>query len=289
MSHEILHELVHAVEHTFAECIVLIPILFVTYVIMEWLEHRAKDKSLNVIRFSGKLGPLAGGLFGMIPQCGFSGAAASFYTAHSITLGTLIAVFMATSDEMLPILISSSMAPAMIAKILIVKCAAGVACGYLVDILYKRRPKIEPNHIHDFCEQEHCECDKGIFGSAIKHTISVFILIFIVSIVAHIVVHTAEDNGILLSESIWNHPIFGHFIAGLVGLIPNCAASVLITEMYVSGVINVGIMMTGLSVNAGIGLLVLYKVNHHLKENLMITGALYILGILAGIVSGFIL
>lgn len=284
-----LHEIVHAVEHTFEESIVLIPILFITYVIMEWLEHRAKDKSLNMIRFSGKLGPLAGGLVGIIPQCGFSGAAASFYTAHSITLGTLIAVFMATSDEMLPILISAALEPTMIAKILIVKCAAGVVCGYFVDILYKRRPKIEANHIHDFCEQEHCECEKGIFGSALKHTLSIFVLIFIVSIAAHILVHYAEDQAILLANSIWNHPVIGHFLAGIVGLIPNCAASVLITELYVTGVIDIGIMMTGLFVNAGIGLLVLYKVNHHLKENLAITGILYILGVLAGMVTGFIL
>lgn len=284
-----LHEIVHAVEHTFEESIVLIPILFVTYVIMEWLEHRAKDKSLNMIRFSGKLGPLAGGLIGIIPQCGFSGAAASFYTAHSITLGTLIAVFMATSDEMLPILISAALEPVMITKILVVKCAAGVVCGYLVDILYKRRPKIEPNHIHDFCEQEHCECEKGIFSSAVKHTISVFVLIFIVSIAAHMLVHFAEEKNIILADSIWNHPVIGHFLAGIVGLIPNCAASVLLTELYVTGVIDIGIMMTGLFVNAGIGLLVLFKVNHRMKENFSITGILYILGVLSGIVTGFIL
>lgn len=284
-----LHEIAHAIEHTFEESIVLIPILFITYVIMEWLEHRAKDQSLNMIRFSGKLGPLAGGMVGIIPQCGFSGAAASFYTAHSITLGTLIAVFMATSDEMLPILISAAMEPSMIVRILVVKCAAGVACGYLVDILYKRRPKIEANHIHDFCEQEHCECEKGIFGSALKHTLSIFVLIFIVSILAHLLVHYAEDHNILLANSIWNQPVIGHFLAGIVGLIPNCAASVLITELYVTGVIDIGIMMTGLFVNAGIGLLVLFKVNHHLKENLTITGVLYILGVAAGFVTGLIL
>lgn len=284
-----LHELLHAVEHTFEESIAIIPILFVTYILMEWLEHKAKDKSLNMIRFSGKLGPLAGGIVGIIPQCGFSGAASSFYAAHSITLGTLMAVFMATSDEMLPILISAAMEPSVIAKILIVKCAAGVACGYLVDILYKRRPKIEANHIHDFCEQEHCECEKGILGSAVKHTLSIFVLIFVVSILAHLLVHYAEDHNIILANSIWNHPVAGHLLAGLVGLIPNCAASVLITELYVAGVIDIGIMMTGLFVNAGIGLVVLFKVNHHMKENLAITGILYILGVVAGILTGFIM
>lgn len=289
MIHEMIHEMEHAIEHAFEESIVLIPILFITYILMEWLEHKAKDKSLNVIRFSGKLGPLAGGLFGIIPQCGFSGAAASFYTAHSITLGTLIAVFMATSDEMLPLLISASIQPSLIVKILVVKCVAGMICGYLVDILYKRRPKIEANHIHDFCEQEHCECEKGILGSAVKHTLSILLLIFIVSIFSHILVHYAEEHNIIMGNAIWNHPVVGHLIAGVVGLIPNCAASVLITNLYVTGVIDIGIMMTGLFVNAGIGLLVLFKVNHHLKENLAITGLLYILGVLAGILTGFIL
>ena len=110
-----------------------------------------------------------------------------------------------------------------------------------------------------------------------------------VSIAAHLLVHYAEDHNIMLADSIWNHPVFGHFLAGIVGLIPNCAASVLLTELYIWGVIDIGIMMTGLFVNAGIGLLVLFKVNHHLKENLSITGILYILGVLAGIVTGFIL
>ncbi len=284
-----LHEMSHALGHAFKESVMLIPILFVTYILMEWLEHKAKDKSLEMIRFSGTLGPLAGGLIGIIPQCGFSGAAASFYTAHSITLGTLIAVFMATSDEMLPLLISAAIEPAMIAKILVVKCVAGVVCGYMVDILYKRRPKMEANHIRDFCEQEHCECEKGIFGSAVKHTVSIVLLIFIVSIFSHVLIHYAEEHNIVMENTIWNHSVFGHLIAGIVGLIPNCAASVLITNLYITGVIDIGIMMTGLFVNAGIGLLVLFKVNHRLKENFAITGILYILGVVAGMITGFVL
>lgn len=281
--------MLHAIEHAFEDSIILIPILLVTYILMEWLEHKAKDKSLNVIRFSGKLGPLAGGLIGVIPQCGFSGAAASFYAAHSITLGTLIAIFMATSDEMLPILISTAMQPAMIAKILAVKCIAGIACGYLVDSLYKRRPKIEANHIHDFCEQEHCECEQGILGSAIKHTINIFLLILVVSVFINLFFEYAEQNHISFGDTIWNHPVIGHLLSGLIGLIPNCSASVLITNLYVEGIIDVGIMMTGLFVNAGVGLLVLFKVNHHVKENIAITGVLYVLGVVAGIISGVVL
>lgn len=280
--------MLHAIEETFIESLAIIPILFVTYVLMEWLEHKAKDKSLNIIRVSGKLGPVMGGLIGIIPQCGFSGAAASFYAAHSITLGTLIAVFMATSDEMLPILLSSSISPLLIVKILVVKCIAAIVCGYLVDMVYKRRPKIEANHIHDFCEQEHCECEKGIFASALKHTLSIFVLVFIVSTVLHIIFEYAHETHIMYATMVWNTPVVGYLLSGLIGLIPNCSASVLITDLYVQGIMGIGQMMTGLCVNAGVGLLVLFKVNHHIKENIAITGIMYVLGVVAGMVIQFI-
>lgn len=283
------HGILHSIEHALLDSIVIIPILLVTYVLMEWLEHKAKDKTLNVIRVSGKFGPIAGGFIGVIPQCGFSGAAASFYAAHSITLGTLIAIFMATSDEMLPILISAAFSPAMIAKILVVKCIAAIACGYLVDLVYKRKPKIEAHPISDFCEQEHCECDRGILGSAIKHTFSIFLLVVVVSAIINIFFEFAEESQLAYATMIWNQPVIGHLLSGLIGLIPNCSASVLLTNLYIEGVMSAGTMMTGLFVNAGVGLLVLFKVNHHLKENLAITGALYVLGVIAGMVSGLFL
>lgn len=278
----------HAIEEAFVDSLAIIPILLVTYILMEWLEHKAKEKSLDMIRVSGKLGPVMGGLIGVIPQCGFSGAAASFYAAHSITLGTLIAIFMATSDEMLPILISAALSPLFIVKILVVKCIAGVVCGYLVDMIYKRRPKIEANHIHDFCEQEHCDCDRGIFGSALKHTLSIFVLVFIVSALINLVFDYAQEGQIAYATMIWNRPIVGHLLAGLIGLIPNCSASVLLTDLYVQGIMGIGPMMTGLCVNAGVGLLVLYKVNHHIKENIAITGLMYTFGVIAGMVIQFI-
>jgi len=279
--------MLHALEHAFEDSIELIPILLITYIFMEWLEHKAKDRTLGMVRVSGKLGPIFGGLFGIIPQCGFSGAAASFYAAHSITLGTLIAIFMATSDEMLPILISSSIEPAKIAQILAVKCIFGIACGYLVDLCYHRHPKIEANHIHDFCEQEHCDCEQGIFKSAIKHTIQIVLLIFVVSALLNLFFEYAEDSA--YAALFWQHPVWGHVISGLIGLIPNCSASVLITNLYVQGLMSASVMMTGLFVNAGVGLLVLYRVNHHWKENVAITCVLYVLGIVSGALCGLIL
>lgn len=281
--------MLHALEHAFEDSLALIPILFITYLIMEWLEHKAKGKTLNMIRVSGKLGPAAGGLLGIIPQCGISGAAASFYAAHSITFGTLIAVFMATSDEMLPILISTEIPIPLIVKILVVKCIAGIICGYLIDLVYKRKPKIEANHIHDFCEQEHCDCDHGILKPAIKHTLNIVILIFIVSVFINLFFEYAEENNIAYMTLIWNRPVLGAILSGLIGLVPNCSASVLLTNMYVEGVMSLGNMLAGLFVNAGVGLLVLYKVNHHVKENIAITAVLFAFGIIAGIVAGVIL
>lgn len=281
--------MLHALEHAFEDSLALIPILFITYLIMEWLEHKAKGKTLNMIRVSGKLGPAAGGILGIIPQCGISGAAASFYAAHSITFGTLIAVFMATSDEMLPILISTEIPIPLIVKILVVKCIAGIICGYLIDLVYKRKPKIEANHIHDFCEQEHCDCDHGILKSAIKHTLNIVILIFIVSVFINLFFEYAEENNIAYMTLIWNRPVLGAILSGLIGLVPNCSASVLLTNMYVEGVMSLGNMLAGLFVNAGVGLLVLYKVNHHVKENIAITAVLFAFGVIAGIVAGVIL
>ena len=281
--------MLHALEHAFEDSLALIPILFITYLIMEWLEHKAKGKTLNMIRMSGKLGPAAGGLLGIIPQCGISGAAASFYAAHSITFGTLIAVFMATSDEMLPILISTEIPIPLIVKILVVKCIAGIICGYLIDLVYKRKPKIEANHIHDFCEQEHCDCDHGILKPAIKHTLNIVILIFIVSVFINLFFEYAEENNIAYMTLIWNRPVLGAILSGLIGLVPNCSASVLLTNMYVEGVMSLGNMLAGLFVNAGVGLLVLYKVNHHVKENIAITAVLFAFGVIAGIVAGVIL
>ena len=265
----------------------LFPILFITYILMEWLEHRAKDKSLKIVRYAGKTGPLFGGLFGAIPQCGFSGAAASFFAAKSITLGSLIAIFLATSDEMLPILISSNLQAGFIVKILTAKCITGVAFGYLIDIIYHRHPKIEANHIHDFCEQEHCDCDHGLLKPALKHTLNIILLIFIVSLCLNIFFVVAGND--VLTSLFAGKPVVSGLLAGVIGLIPNCSASVLITQLYVEGVMNIGTMMTGLLVNAGVGLLVLFKVNHSFKENVAITGILYVCGVIGGYILGLIL
>ncbi len=269
----------------------LIPFLFVTYLIMEWFEHRMETKSQSAVLKAGRLGPLIGGLVGAAPQCGFSAAASSLFSGGMITAGTLIAVFLSTSDEMLPIFISEQVPVPTMIKILATKAVMGIVFGFLLDLVYHgmmKRPLrykniTNPHSVHDVCENEHCKCEEGIFKSAIFHTLQITLFIFIFSLIIGGIVEGVGEDAI--SGIFTGIPVVGELIAGLVGLIPNCAASVVITELYLDGVIGAGPMITGLLVSAGVGLLVLFRLNRkHLKQNLAIVGYLYIIGVLLGIV-----
>lgn len=264
----------------------LTPILFLTYLLMEYLEHHTGDKIKKILKNTKKAGPIIGSAFGIVPQCGFSGAAANLYASGTVTLGTLTAVFISTSDEMLPILISSKLSVVIISVILVTKFIAGIIIGYLTDIATKKRLKNRHKEIHDFCEQEHCHCEDNIFISALKHTLKIVILIFAVTLLLNIAFEFIPDEKIM---AMWNIPVIGELFAGLLGLIPNCSASVLITNLYVKGVIGISPMLTGLMTNAGVGLIVLYRVNKNIKENILITLALYLFGVLFGGFFGFIL
>ncbi len=274
-------------EHTIEDSIKLLPFLFVTYLVMEYLEHTAGSKINNVIRSSGKFGPLAGSLLGLLPQCGFSVMATNLYMGRILTTGTLIAIYLATSDEMLPILISEKFPAAVIAKILFIKFIVGVIAGFSIDYVSARffAGKGHEHDTDDFCEQEHCGCEDGILKPALKHTVSVFAFIFAVTFVMNLVIHTSGED--ILAGMILNHKILGPVIASLVGLIPNCASSVILTQLYVQNVISGAIMISGLLVNAGVGLLVLFRVNRNLKENLTIISLLCFTGVVSGIIMGF--
>ena len=268
----------------------LIPFLFITYFLMEWFEHRMETKSQSAVLKAGKLGPLIGGIVGVAPQCGFSAAAASLYSGGLITAGTLIAVFLSTSDEMLPIFLSEQVDPLFIVKMLVTKAVLGIIFGFALDIIYHgvmKRPirykNITNAHsVHDVCEGDHCHCEKGsILKAAAIHTIQITIFIFIFGlIIGGIVEGVGEDT---ISGFFTNTPVVGCLIAGLVGLIPNCAASVVITELYLDGVIGAGPMLSGLLVGAGVGLLVLCRLNRkHIKQNICLIGYLYLIGVAAG-------
>ena len=284
--------LVHTIKHTLEHGIKLLPFLFITYLIMEYIEHKTGSKTKNIIKKSGKFGPLLGGILGIFPQCGFSAAAANLYAGKIITLGTLIAIFLSTSDEMLPILISESAPISTIITILAIKLVIGVIAGFVIDLVGQALKKKEnqeeiEEEISHICEHEHCHCEEhGVLKSSIKHTLSIFLFIILITFVVNIVVEViGEEN---LANLVLNMPIVGPMIAGLLGLIPNCAGSVVLTQLYLQQVISLGSMIGGLLVGSGIGILVLFRVNKDLKDNLKILGLLYLVGVICGIVIDLI-
>lgn len=267
----------------------LLPFLFITYLIMEYLEHKTSDKVKKTIQKSGKFGPILGGIVGIFPQCGFSVSATNLYSARVITLGTLISVYLTTSDEMLPILLTESIPITTILTILGLKFIIGIIFGFLIDTvirIIKKDKTLEPK-IEELCENEHCHCEDGIVISTIKHTINIVIYIFIITLFINgIITFIGEEN---IANFISENLVLGPIIAGLIGLIPNCASSVILTELFVENVISIPILISGVSVNAGVGLLVLFKTNKNIKENLYIVGILYLTGVLSGIILQAIL
>ncbi len=278
--------MLHLIEHTLLDCLKLVPFLFLTYLLMEYLEHKTGQKLQKSIQKAGRFGPLIGGILGAVPQCGFSAAASGFYAGKVITPGTLLAVFLSTSDEMLPVMISERAGTGLILKILFLKVVIGAAAGFLVDLFVYRKEEKEPDHIHEICEKEHCHCEKGIFHSALLHTAQITGFIILITFGLNLVLEAADAG--FWQNFLQTRPILGSVLAGLVGLIPNCAASVAITQLYLQGVISFGAMMAGLLTGAGAGLLVLFRANHNRKENVRILLLLYGIGVLAGSVMEFI-
>ena len=277
------------------DCGMMLPILFLAYLFMEFVEKKAGEKLNRAVARVGVAGPAMGGLLGAVPQCGFSGAIAGFYAAGIVSLGTLLSVFLSTSDEMLPILLShlsSTEHPVTadeILKIMLFKVLGGILAGFAVNgvmRLLRRRRTSGSEHIHDFCEQEHCDCEESIWISALKHTVKVILLIFAVTLAINILFEFVGED--FFRSVVIHIPVLGEAVWALIGLVPNCAASVLITDLYVEGVLPAGQMIAGLMANAGVGLLVLFRLNKKLKENLMIVGLLYLCAVVLGSVSGLI-
>lgn len=284
----LLKEMSELVLETCMDTLKLMPFLFLTYLLMEWLEHKTGSRTQALIRRAGKAGPLFGGLLGAFPQCGFSAAAANLYAGGLITAGTLVAVFLSTSDEMLPIFVSEAVPLGTIVKILVAKVLFAILCGFVLDILYHGilRRELRYKNIHTMCENEHCKCEEGIFSSAMRHTLKIAIFIFLVTLVLEAAM---EGIGVQrVSALMSDMPVVGEAIAGLLGLIPNCASSVIITQLYLQQVIGAGPMMAGLFVNAGVGILVLCRINKkHSKQNTGILAYLYLTGVIGGILISF--
>jgi len=269
---------------TIIDTIKILPFLFITYAIMEYIEHKMSQKSKETIKKAGKWGPLLGSSVGIIPQCGFSVSATNLYSARVISLGTLMAVYLSTSDEMIPIFISEKVPILTLIQILAIKFVIGIFFGFIIDFVLRARNNAKQEEkIEEICEHEHCHCDeKGILKSAITHTISILIYIFIITLVINFIVEwVGKDN---IATFVGNHAILGPAISSLIGLIPNCAASVIITNLYIQNIISGASLIAGLLTGAGVGLIILFKTNKNIKENFSIVGLLYIIGVLSGVV-----
>ena len=263
-----------------------VPFLFLAYLLMEWLEHRAEEKSAQTVSHAGGLAPVAGGIIGMVPQCGFSAAVSNLYASGIVTRGTLLAVFLSTSDEMLPILISRKAEIGLILKILGYKCAVGIIVGLLIDLIGRRLARENKKSIEAICEQEGCKCEDGVLKSAVFHTLKITLFLFVTSIIVGFAVEAVGTEN--LEHFILNKPFIGEVLSGLVGLIPNCAASVVLTDLFLKGGISFGGMMSGLLTASGVGLLVLFRMNRNLKENLFTLLLLYAGGLIFGCLAGLI-
>ena len=267
-----------------------IPVLFIAYLLMELLE-RSKRLDENILHaYSRKTGPAVGGLLGVVPQCGISGAAATLFSTGSITVGTMLAVFFATSDEMLPVMLSSAGEIGMgrILRIVAAKASLGIALGYLVDFLAKGL--FTRKDIHSFCEREHCECEEeegSALHSALVHTVKIAGMLIAVTFVLNLLLANIEPDR--LRGTVFAQPVVGALLLALLGLIPNCSISVILTQAYISGIIGVGGLFAGLLSNAGIGMLVLFRTNRSMRENLTVVAISYVLSALSGIVIGLIL
>lgn len=361
MEEGLWHLLGHSLEHSVEDTLVLVPFLFVTYLAMEALEHGAAGFSERVILRAGKAGPVVGALLGALPQCGFSAMGATLYSARVVTVGTLVAVILSTSDEMLPVFVANGAPVSQIAAILAFKVAVGMVAGLLVDLAVRvlRIPASNALRIHELCERDHCGCgdveglaervyeDDGdlaeaeahggccpscghelpaearghgcchdggghgacghghdaeghshghshgghgsIWRSALVHTVQVTAFIFVITLVLEVVIEAVGTD--VFAAFMLAHPGQAVFYAGLVGLIPNCAASVLISELFLEGPLGSGAMISGLLVGAGVGLLVLFRANRPLRSNLVIVAVLYVVAVVCGLcvnASGFV-
>lgn len=273
--------------HGLLDTLKLIPFLFLTYLLMEFIEHKATGKTTTFIKRAGSLGPLPAALLGAIPQCGFSAAAANLYTGRVITLGSLVAVFLSTSDEMLPVLLSGGFPLTDALIIVSYKALVAVAVGFAVDGVLRLFGKgKEEINIDELCDADDCHCERGILHSALHHTITTGLFLFLVTLFINAVIFFVGEDA--LAMLMYNKPFISHAIAAVFGLIPNCAASVTLATFASEGLITAGTMMAGLFSGSGVGILVLFKINKNLKQNLAITALLVASGFIFGLLADFI-
>lgn len=263
---------------TIFDCLKILPFLFIAFLIIEFFEHKLSHKTEITIKKAGKFGPLIGSILGALPQCGFSVLATNLYITRIISLGTLIAIYLSTSDEMLPILIAEKAPLNNILLLVIIKIIIGLICGFLIDLIVRKE---EPKEHFEICKHDHCDCEHGIILSSIKHTLKTLIFIFIITFVLNAAFHYIGENNI---KHIFDKKnFFTPFIAGLIGLIPNCGSSIILTELYISDILPLSSALAGLLANSGVALLILFKSNPDIKENIKIISILYLISVITGL------
>lgn len=283
----------------------LIPFLFATYVVISLLDLFASDKTTAAIQRAGHAGPLIGGVLGVVPQCGFSAMGASLYADRIVSLGTFVAVILSTSDEMLPLLLAEHVEVGLLARILVTKAVLGVILGFAIDLVLRvvlGRTSLAGVDESDAGEEQDAEfdpsaysCDCGcgepltrgqtawwvVVNSAYR-TFQVVVFIFVVSVLLNaLIALVGEDT---LASFLSGNAVVATLVSGLVGLVPNCAASVVLTQLYIDGVLGFAPMIAGTLVAGGAGYLVLFRMNGNMRENAAIVGIVYALGVCAGLV-----
>ena len=275
--------MLHILEHALKDMFPMLPFLFLTYLLMEFIEHKNNDRFEKFLINARKLGPIIGSLLGIIPQCGFSVIASGLYMNKSITLGTLLSVFIATSDEAIPILISRPEQLSTLTAIIIIKIILGIVVGYIVDFLINQHHLKDNHSLHDIHEE--CEEEKhghGIVYLAFIHTVKIFIFIFVVNLLlSYFIEVVGEDT---LSYILVNGSFLQPILAAITGFIPNCASSVILSQLYLDHVLSFGALTAGLITSAGLGLLVLLKMYDNKKDILRIVGILFAVASLTGII-----
>ena len=258
-----------------ADCLKMLPFLFVAFLLIEGLEHYSTKLTRKALEDVDKAGPVVGAVVGCVPQCGFSVMASNLYAGGIISVGTLLSVFLATSDEAVLILLGNPDQGKTVLTLLAVKVVIAVVAGYIID-LFLQKQIATPKECG--CHDHHA----GLLKPALRHTIKIFLYLFVFTAILNFII---EVIGIqTLSEYLLADSIFQPVIAALIGLIPNCAASVVITQLYISGAISFASAISGLCTGAGIGLVVLFKVNRDKRENIKIVLTLYALSVIAGMV-----
>ena len=273
--------MLEVIQDTILDTIKLLPFLFVAFLIIEFIEHKLSNKQENIISKSGKLGPIVGALLGAVPQCGFSVLATNLYVTRIISLGSLISIYLSTSDELIPLMISHNAPITKILSIVSIKVVIGIISGFLIDLFIRKTTK------SDFvlCEDEDCDCDHSIIKSSLIHTLKIAFFILIITFLINILFHYADLS--FLESALKNNKILTPFIASLIGLIPNCASSVMISELYLNNLISLGTTLSGLLTGSGVAIMVLIRKNKNISENLFIIGLIYIIGVIWGLLFNF--